>query len=65
MQFVVAHAKLDERHGRECAETIERFATTQADREAILYFGVATCHQFFYVLEAMYDRAMAERAARG
>ncbi|MCO5170943.1 MAG: iron-containing redox enzyme family protein [Planctomycetes bacterium] len=64
MQFVVAHAHLDARHGKECVETIERFATTKADREAILYFGVATCHQFYYVLEAMYERSLRERAAR-
>ncbi len=62
MQFVVAHAVLDRKHGAECAETIERFATTPADREAILYFGVATCHQFYYVLEAIYDRYLRERA---
>jgi pyrroloquinoline quinone (PQQ) biosynthesis protein C len=64
MQFVLAHSHLDEKHGRECAETIERFATRPEDREAILWFGVATCHQFYYVLEAMYDRAQREMAAR-
>jgi pyrroloquinoline quinone (PQQ) biosynthesis protein C len=60
MSFVVAHSHLDEKHGAECVETIERFAKTDADREAIKWFGVATCHQFFYVLEAMYDRYLRE-----
>lgn len=64
MQFVVAHAVLDEKHAKDCADTIERFAKTDADREAILYFGKATLHQFYYVLEAMYERHLRETAAR-
>ena len=65
MSFVVAHATLDHKHHAECAETIEEFATTPEDREAILYFGVATCHQFYYVLEAMYERYLRETEAQG
>jgi pyrroloquinoline quinone (PQQ) biosynthesis protein C len=60
MHFVLAHAKLDEHHAQDCIQTIEQFAKRPEDQEAILFFGVATCHQFSYVLEAMYDRAMRE-----
>ncbi|MBI3071417.1 MAG: iron-containing redox enzyme family protein [Deltaproteobacteria bacterium] len=60
MRFVVEHRDLDRGHKAACEKTIEKFALKKEDQEAILYFGVATCHQFFYVLEAMYDRAMRE-----
>lgn len=63
MSFVVEHADLDKGHAATCELAIERYANTDEDREAILYFGPATCHQFYYVLEAMYDRFEAEYAA--
>lgn len=61
MTFVVAHADLDTGHADECEETIEEFATTKEDRDAILYFGPASCRMFYYVLEAVYDRFEKER----
>ena len=57
----VAHAVLDKHHGAECEATIEEFVKTPEDQEAVLYFGVATCHQFYYVLEAMYERFLREK----
>lgn len=61
MTFVVAHADLDVGHAEECEETIEQFASTEEDKEAILYFGPASCRMFSYVLEAMYDRYEREK----
>ena len=61
MSFVLEHADLDRGHAKACERTIDEHAQTEADREAIKYFAVATCHQFYYVLEALYERGVRER----
>lgn len=62
ISFFAAHAKLDMRHGLECCQSIDRFATTPEDRQAIRVVAHTSMALFTDVLEAIYGRYLEVKA---
>lgn len=64
ISFFAAHAKLDMRHGVECCESIDRFAVTPEDRQAIRTVAHTSMTLFIDLLEAIYDRYLVVKGGK-
>ena len=47
MTFLVAHAELDKGHSKAAIKAIEEHVNTDGDKEAVIYFGKATCRMYY------------------
>lgn len=61
MTFLVAHAELDRGHSQAAIKAIEEHVRTEEDREAVIYFGRATCRMYYHFLEGVFDRFEREQ----
>jgi pyrroloquinoline quinone (PQQ) biosynthesis protein C len=62
MTFLVAHSELDKGHSRAAVKAIEEHVRDGEDREAVIYFGKATCRMYYHFLEGVFDKFEREQA---
>ena len=61
MTFLVAHAELDKGHSKAAIKAIEEHVNTDGDKEAVIYFGKATCRMYYHFLEGVFDKFEREQ----
>jgi len=61
MTFLVVHAELDKGHSKAAIKAIEEHVKTDEDKEAVIYFGKATCRMYYHFLEGVFDKFEREQ----